>query len=144
MAEPPDEVARNTAVVRRFVDEVILGGQLDVIAELCDPDVINRAAAAGHQLGLDSMSQVIRGSPVAMPDQRWLDVRLIAQHDLVVVHAVREATWRAPEFRGVAIPTQGRVSGELVHVFRLRDGLIAEHWALSDDLGLLQQLNAIG
>jgi len=60
-----------------------------------------------------------------------------------VVHAVREATWRAPEFRGVAIPRQGQVSGELVHIFRLRDGLIAEHWALSDDLGLLQQLHAL-
>lgn len=143
MAEPTDDVARNTAVVRRFVDEVILGGQLDVIAELCDPDVINREAAVGHQLGLDSMSQVIRGSLVALADQRWLDVQVVAQHDLVVVHAVREATWRAPEFRGVAIPTQGRVSGELVHIFRLRDGLIAEHWALSDDLGLLQQLHAL-
>jgi predicted ester cyclase len=143
MADPADEVGRNTAAVRRFVDEVILGGQLDVIAELCDPDVINRAAAAGHQLGLDSMSQVIRGALVAMPDQRWLDVHLVAQDDLVVVHATREATWRAPEFRGIAIPTEGRVSGELVHIFRLRGGLIVEHWAIGDDLGLLKQLDAL-
>jgi predicted ester cyclase len=30
-----------------------------------------------------------------------------------------------------------------IHIFRIADGLIAEHWAARDDLALLLQLGAI-
>lgn len=32
---------------------------------------------------------------------------------------------------------------ELVHIFRVREGKIVEHWAVRDDLGLMKQLGAI-
>ena len=37
-------------------------------------------------------------------------------------------------------PTGRRIEWEFVHLFRVRDGLIVEHWAVRDDLGLLRQL----
>ncbi len=69
---------------------------------------------------------------------------LIAEGDLVVIHGIREATWQADAFRG--LPTQkGRsVSVELVHIFRIHDGKIVEHWAVRDDLALMKQLSVIG
>jgi SnoaL-like polyketide cyclase len=33
---------------------------------------------------------------------------------------------------------------ELVHIFRVRDGKIVEHWAVRDDLGLMKQLGVVG
>ena len=48
----------------------------------------------------------------------------------------------ASTFRGVATPNEGHVSVELAHMFRVRDGLICEHWAVRDDLAMLQQLGA--
>jgi predicted SnoaL-like aldol condensation-catalyzing enzyme len=133
----------NRAVVRRFIDEVIVGGQLDVIAELCDPEIVNHAAAPSRQHGLDGVSQVVRGSLMAMPEQRWRDVTMVAGGNHVVVHGIREGGWVAPEFRGIAIPQEGPVAVEVVHIFRLRDGLIVEHWAVGDDLGMLKQLGAL-
>jgi predicted ester cyclase len=45
--------------------------------------------------------------------------------------------------RGVATPKGKPIAVELVHIFRLRDGKIVEHWAVRDDLGMMKQLGAI-
>jgi len=46
-------------------------------------------------------------------------------------------------FRGVATPTNGRFSVEHIHISRLEDGRIAEHWVVRDDLAMMQQLGAV-
>jgi len=79
-----------------------------------------------------------------MPDQRWSREMLIAEGDLVVIHGVREATWQADSFRGIATQRGKHVAVELVHIFRVREGKIVEHWAVRDDLGLMKQLGAVG
>jgi predicted ester cyclase len=57
-----------------------------------------------------------------------------------VIHRIREATWQAESFRGMATPRGKPIAVELVHVFRVRDGKIVEHWAVRDDLGMMKQL----
>jgi predicted ester cyclase len=32
---------------------------------------------------------------------------------------------------------------ELAHMFRVTDGKISEHWAVRDDLGMMQQLGVL-
>ncbi|MFB6722589.1 ester cyclase [Kribbella sp. NPDC056345] len=60
----------------------------------------------------------------------------------VVLYGVRAATWKGTEFCGIATP-EGEVSVEPAHMFRITDGLISEHWAVRDDLGMMQQLGAL-
>ena len=40
-------------------------------------------------------------------------------------------------------PTGRRFAVRQVHMLRLQDGLIREHWAVRDDLGVLVQLGAV-
>ena len=47
------------------------------------------------------------------------------------------------EFLGRA-PTGRSVSVQQIHIFRIEDGLIAEHWACRDDVGMLRQLGFAG
>jgi hypothetical protein len=35
------------------------------------------------------------------------------------------------------------VDVELVHIFRIRDGMITEHWAVRDDVAMFQQLGGL-
>lgn len=79
-----------------------------------------------------------------MPDQRRTNEMLIAEGGLVAIHGVREATWQADSFRGIPTPKGNSVAVELVHIFRIRDGKIVEHWAVRDDLGLMKQLGVVG
>jgi predicted ester cyclase len=134
----------NKRVVRRFIHEGVIGGDLAVIDELCSPVCVNHSAVPEARHGTEGLKRVVAYSRAAMPDQQWTNEMVVAEDDLVVIHGVREATWQAESFRGMATPKGKRVAVELVHVFRVRDRKIVEHWAVRDDLGLMKQLGVIG
>ena len=133
---------RNRRIVERFI-EGVLEGRLDVIDELCDSDLINHAAAPQARDGIDGFKRVIGFSRAAMPDQRWTDRVVIADDEYVVVRAVRESTWTAESFRGIPTPQGAKTSVEMVHIWRLANGKIVEHWAVRDDLGLMIQVGVV-
>jgi predicted ester cyclase len=135
---------QNKAIVRRFIHEGVIGGNLAVIDELASPDCVNHSAVPEARHGTEGVKRVVAGSRAAMPDQRWTQEMMVAEGDLVVIHGVREATWQAESFRGIATPQGKRIAVELVHVFRIREGKIVEHWAVRDDLGLMKQLGVVG
>jgi predicted ester cyclase len=134
----------NKTVVRRFIHQGVIGGDLALIEELCSPDCINHAATPEARHGTEGLRRVVGFSRAAMPDQRWTNEMLVAEGDLVVIHGIREATWQADSFRGIPTPKGKAVAVELVHIFRVRDGKIVEHWAVRDDLGLMKQLGVVG
>ena len=133
---------QNLRIVERFI-EGVLEGRLDVIDELCDSDLINHAAAPQARDGIDGFKRVISFSRAAMPDQRWTDRVVIADDEYVVVRAVRESTWTAESFRGIPTPQGAKTSVEMVHIWRLANGKIVEHWAVRDDLGLMIQVGVV-
>jgi predicted SnoaL-like aldol condensation-catalyzing enzyme len=137
------ESERNKAVVRRFMDEVSDGGDLSVLDEVCAADVINHAARPDLRDGIEAFKKLIGFVHGSQADRRWTEQHYVAEGDLVVVYGVREGTWQAPAFRGVSTPVTGYISTELPHMFRLRHGLIEEHWAVRDDLGMMQQLGVL-
>jgi len=64
---------QNRRIVERFITEGVMEGRLDVFDELCDPGLINHAAAPQAREGIEGMKRVIGFSRAAMPDQRWID-----------------------------------------------------------------------
>jgi predicted ester cyclase len=132
----------NKRVVLRFLQEAFIDGKAAVVDELCTPDVVNHAAAANNK-GIEGLKRVVGFSRAAQPDQRWTWKNVVAEGDLVIVYGIREATWQAEKFRGLTTPQGKHVAVELAHMFRLRDGKIAEHWAVRDDLGMMQQLGVV-
>jgi predicted ester cyclase len=46
------------------------------------------------------------------------------------------------DFFGIP-PTGKRVSIDGIHILRIADGRVAEHWGNNDDLGLMRQLGVI-
>lgn len=122
------DIEQNKAVVRRFLDEVIGRGAIDVAPELCAEDCVNHAAVPERQRGIENIKAVVEFSRSAQPDQRWVEQHVVADGDLVVVYGRREGTWQATSFRGIDTPVNRPVSVELAHMFRLRDGKITEHW----------------
>jgi len=133
----------NKSVVRRFMDEVSDGGNVDLLDELCTADVVNHAARPGLQHGLESFKKLMRSIHDSQTDRRWTEQRYVAEDELVIVYRVREGHWRAASFRGMPTPDPGHIATELAHMFRLEDGRIAEHWAVRDDLGMMQQLGVL-
>ena len=57
-------------------------------------------------------------------------------------HGVRHGHWPGGTFLGVQL-AEGAYAREVVFIYRLVDGRIAERWAVRDDLGMMRQLGAL-
>lgn len=137
------DLEHNKALVLRLLDEVVGRGHMAVLDEICAPDVINHAAAPDRRHGIENLREILEFTRAAQPDQRWVEQRLVAEGDFVVAFGRREGTWRAASFRGFATAQDIAISVELAHLWRVHGGKIVEHWAVRDDLGMMQQLGAI-
>jgi predicted ester cyclase len=117
----------NKAVIRRLVDEVLNGGQLERIDKLYAPEL---APAARRWIAAFRTS---------FPDIRMEVVDLIAEEDKVVGRFTCSATHRG-EWLGHA-PTGRRYERvDEVAIYELRNGRIIHAWSLEDTLSRLQQL----
>ena len=70
--------------------------------------------------------------------------RVIAQDDLVVVHLTLHGRHVGSTMPLLAeLPATGNaVAWDFIHIWRVVDGSIVEHWACRDDVGLLAQVGA--
>jgi predicted ester cyclase len=117
----------NKAVVRRLVEEVFNGGQLEVIEELYTPELAPTAR------------RWITPFRASFPDVRMEIVELVAEGDKVVGRFTCSAT-QLGAWLGHA-PTGRRFERvDEVSIFRFRDGRIAHVWSLEDTLARLRQL----
>jgi len=131
----------NKAVVQRFYDQWN-SGSID-FERLVHPEIANHQPHRDPETGLDSFRRAIEGVMSAVPDSTWTTARLIAEDDFVVCHNMWSGTYGGKAFRGVSTPESERFSVEQVHIYRISDGRIAEHWVVRDDLGMMLQLGAI-
>jgi predicted ester cyclase len=93
--------------------------------------------------GLDVFRKAVEGVMRAVPDSAWKTLRLVADGDFVVCHNTWTGTYGGTAFRGVTTLPGGSFSVEHIHIYRLAEGKIAEHWVVRDDLGMMLQIGAI-
>ena len=76
----------------------------------------------------------------AFPDCRWEVEDLIAEGERLAGRDTCRGTHRGA-FLGVA-PTGKAVTMRGLHLWRVAEGKVVEHWTVADQLGLLRQLGA--
>lgn len=115
----------NRALVRRYYEEVLDQGQLQALDELADPDFISYLPD-GRGIGLDRYKQAIAGTLAAVADLNVTIEDQIAEDDKVVTR------WRAtgtPQIEFAGIKPNGKpVTITAIHVHRIRNGKLIEHW----------------
>jgi steroid delta-isomerase-like uncharacterized protein len=131
----------NGDVVRRFY-EGWNSGSID-FAELVADDIVNHQPEAEPERGRRAFTDAIGRVMAAVPDSQWTISDLLAEGDRVAVRITWSGTYGAPQFRGLPIPRPGTFSAEHIHIYRVADGKLAEHWVVRDDLAMLQQLGAV-
>jgi predicted ester cyclase len=128
------------SIVREFYEQWNAGA-ID-FERLVHPEVSNHQPDREPEVGLGAFQRAIDGVMSAVPDSRWTILRLIAEGDLVVCHNVWSGTYGGTAFRGVSTTSGRRFSAEHIHIYRLKDNQIAEHWVVRDDLAMMKQLGA--
>lgn len=124
----------------------------DAFDGLIHPEATNREAIheppACRGRGTEAFEATARWLQEAWSDIAFTVEECIAQDDLVVTHGTMSGrhtgpfTVYAPEGQVAQVfPATGRrFHVNHAHFFRLRDGLIVEHWAVRDDRALAEQL----
>jgi predicted ester cyclase len=117
----------NKELIRRLVEEVVNGRNVDALDELADGRV---AEAAKGWVGPFRRS---------FPDFEMEIVDLIAEGDTVAAHFKCSGTHEG-EWRGVA-PTGRRFEGvDEIYIFRIVNGKLASAVAVEDNLTRMRQL----
>ena len=131
----------NSAIVRRFVDEVINQGKMGSAEEFVWEDVVEQVPLPGRGPGLEGLKDVLRGMRSAFPDIDFSIKEQVCEGDKVVSRFDWTGTHKA-EFMGVpATGRQVRVWGVVID--RLEAGRIKDTRILMDALGLMMQLGAL-
>ena len=127
----------NKAVARRTV-EAINAGDMSLFESLVAPDSVDHTVPPGMPPTRESVKQFLTMFRAAFPDWHYTIEDVIAEGDRVVQRATARGTMKG-EFLGRPATGKSATWGE-IHIVRLKDGKIVEHWANVDQLGMLQQL----
>ena len=131
----------NKILVHRFNDEYINAGNLAAADELVAIDIVDHTGPPGLKHGRESHKKVVALFHTAFPDVRWTLEDVIAEGDKVAVRLTMRGTHQG-EFFGIP-PTGKQVTVSGIHIVRIANGRIAEHWGTNDDLGFLRQLGVL-
>ena len=111
------------------------GSAFDLVAE----DLVQHAAGPQGRDGLRKTLATLDGD---LADPTASIHRVVAQDDLVVVHLTMHGRHVASTMPLLADlpPTGNTIAWDFIHIWRVADGSLVEHWACRDDVGLLAQV----
>jgi steroid delta-isomerase-like uncharacterized protein len=134
----------NKAIVRRFYEEVFNQRNIDAIDELVHAEFTNNDPTPVASRDPESMKQFIKTITQAFPDHHHAIEDLISEGDKVVMRCTLTATHQG-QFPGfLKMPPTGKaICQRQIHILRVQDGKLAEHWVVRDDLTMMQQLGLI-
>lgn len=144
-------IEARAALVRRSI-EIMEDGELEVFVDVVHPQATNREAVDEppdcRGRGPEAMLATARWLRRAFADLRWDIHDVVVQDDLVAVHCTMHGRQVGPfvtyDDDGQverAFPPTGRTFAiTQSHWFRIADGLVIEHWANRDDMGMAVQL----
>ena len=107
------------AGVRRFMNEVIAGGNLDVADEVLAPNYVNVAMGGADLAGLKAM---VAATSAALREQRFEDEELVADGDAVFARFNFTVT----------LPEGSTATARALAYYRLADGKIVVNDVLFD------------
>jgi steroid delta-isomerase-like uncharacterized protein len=130
----------NKAVVRRFIDEIFVEGRPESVDELLTDDFVAHTWGT-MEPGRDGLKAAIERVSAGLSDVSMTVDDVIAEGDRVAVRLTAAATQSGPL---MGMPPSGKryEIGE-IHIFRLLDGRVAEHWHQADFTGMMRQLGAM-
>lgn len=133
-------VETNKATVRRYYDEVLNGGNISLLDELAVPDYDEHSPFPGQPNGVEGLKARVGGIMGAFRPRFTLHA-LVAEDETVVAYWTNTGTHQG-DFLGIP-PTGRTVTISGIDVHRLRDGRLAEHWHVVEELQMLQQLGVL-
>ena len=133
----PETLERNKETVRQIVDRIFVHQEDAAIDELVSEDFVPRTFGPMPK-GREGLREGMKRAGAGVSDPEFTIHDLIAEGDRVAARLTTSAR-HTGTFMGIE-PTGKRYSIDEIHIFRLRDGQLVEHWHAFDTASLLAQL----
>lgn len=130
----------NKSLVRRFIDEVFVRGHPESVDQLVAADFTPHTWP-GVEPGTESLKQAMKRIAAGLSNVHMDVDDMIAEGDKVAVRLTASAT-PTGEFMGMPASEKSYRVSEM-HIFRIVDGKIREHWHNADMLGIMRQIGAL-
>lgn len=137
------QLESNKELIRRLYATLHGGGDEAGARGILAADYIDHDLPGLGEGGVEELLALVVGVRAAVPDVRPEVVQSVAEGDLVAARVVAEGSHTGAPFPPGIPATGTRLRWQECHVYRIRDGRIAEHWGVNDMLGILTQLGAI-
>ncbi len=121
--------------------EILNLGKLELIDELYAPDYRDRSAQPGMATTREGYKQFVTSLRTAFPDLHYTIDDSIESGDKFVTRLTASGTMRG-EFAGMPA-TNKHATWTEIHIVRVTNEHIVEHWGLIQELGMLVQLGVI-
>ena len=115
----------NKAIYRRYINEIFNKGNVDLVDELVDPNLVDHSPAPGQEPGPEGFKNLVTMFRAAFPDLHSTIDLLISDGDIVVGRHTTTGTHRG-EFMGMP-PTNKSFTMSEIHIVRFANGKGVEH-----------------
>jgi steroid delta-isomerase-like uncharacterized protein len=131
----------NNKIVERIPLEVLNNGNFGLLDELVSTDFVEHTAQPGVPATREGLKQSLTALKTAFPDLHYTIEDTIENGDRIVHRLSASGTMKG-DFMG--IPATGkRANWTEIHIGRIANGRLTEHWGLVDQLGMLVQLGIV-
>ena len=130
---------RNEEILRRWIDEAINKGQVDVLDELAASDYVYHGP--GQEIhGVAEFKQLLSGFLTAFPDLHCTIEDLVVEDEKAAGRYTLTGTHQG-EFAGLA-PTGKRLTLNMITFTRFENGKAVEDWEVYDVQSMMAQLSS--
>ncbi len=127
-------------IARRLIDAINNDDEAAFL-DLLTPDVVDHYGLPGLPPGREGWNMNRKILRSAFPDACWHEEDFFAEGDRVVGRYTLRGT-HLGDFLGTP-PTGNSIEVSNIHILRVVDGKVVEHWGHGDDMGMMRQLGAM-
>ena len=135
-----DNLENNRKIVKTFVNDVFVNHDLSKLDSYIRDDYIQHNPDVAQ--GKTGFIEFFKTTFKAMPDFKYTLKKIVADGDIVMIYCTTSGTHTGGDWLGKAA-TGNRLEFDVVDIFRIQDGMIAEHWDVADSFKLFKQLGII-
>jgi predicted ester cyclase len=134
-------IEKDKNMLVRFTNEAINGNSWDQIDEYVGPGAFDNIVPPGMPRNIEGVKMFFGALHSAMPDLKFTPRDTLREGDLIAQHVTGEGTMTGPLF-GMQ-PTGKHAQWDELHVARIEDGKIVEHWGNVDQMSMMMQLGLV-
>jgi len=135
-----DSSRKNKDVVTGFYNDVFIRHDMGRLGEYMRDDYIqhNQDCPQGKAGFIEFFDVIFK----AVPDFKYTLKKMVADGDIVMAYSTTTGTHSGGDWLGKKA-TGNRLEYDVVDIFRVQDGKIAEHWDVADTFAFFKQLGVI-